>query len=135
MMVAAQHRAAGAKHPVIGSPQSHGAVDAKEMPTFRVHTPLRKVFQERDNGRSVLSSPLSNSRVLVPLVIDSHGTEHVVLARDQTVQMDDQQCQMIKALGRQSLQLLNAFIDKLAADAGFADSWAFAHLKDHSVGM
>jgi len=71
--------------------------------------------------------------VLVALSVHSHSADDEVFAKDQAVQVDDEQLQLIKAPGRQALQFLGAGFDKLAADAGFADPHALGHLRDHPL--
>jgi len=44
-----------------------------------------------------------------------------VSPKDQAVQIDDEQLQLVEAPGRQPLQFLAALFNKLAADAGNAE--------------
>jgi hypothetical protein len=47
--------------------------------------------------------------------------EQLLTPKDQAVQMDDEQLQLVEAPGRQVLQFLAALFNKLAADAGPAE--------------
>ena len=54
-----------------------------------------------------------------------------MLAENQTVDIEDQQFDALKASLGQTLQLLATLFDKLATDGRFAHPHAIHHLRDH----